>query len=62
MNFDDISTDTVTTSTESLHQLAGLVSNGNTIDCSELRIDTSEGMIRVFPEATNLRIQKVEDE
>lgn len=62
MNFDDISTDTVRTSEHSIDQLADMVNDGQTITCSTLEIETSNGTLQVAPVATDLEIKQVDDD
>jgi hypothetical protein len=60
MIFDDIETGTISTSQQSINQLAEMVSEGQEITCSELVIDTDDGEIVVSPVATDLKITAVD--
>ena len=61
MNFDDIETDTVSTSEHSIKQLADIVGDGQKITCAKLRIETKNGELEVKPIATDLEISLVEE-
>jgi len=61
IEFDDIKTDTVKTSENSINQIAGLVSNDQTITCSRMEIKTSNGTIEIRPAATELEISEIEE-
>ena len=61
IEFDDMKTDTVKTSENSINQIAELVSNNQTITCSRIEIKTSDGTIEIRPAVTELEICEVEE-
>jgi hypothetical protein len=56
VNFDDIETDTVSTSTEDIEQLAELIGVASEITCRKLEIETDTGTLVVSPIATDLKV------
>lgn len=56
MNFDDIETDTVSTSATNIEQLAELIGVASEITCRKLEIQTDAGTLVVSPIATDLKV------